>query len=54
MWVLFVKLLSPADWWLDRKLQLKTVPATALVPQQSATESAPLSSGSMVTARDAG
>jgi hypothetical protein len=54
MWVLFVKLLSPAEWWLDPKLQLTTAPTTAPAPQQSAPKSAPLSSGSMVTARHAG
>ncbi len=54
MWVLFVKLLSPADWWLDPKPRLRTAQTTAAAPQRSVPEPASPSSGSIVTARDAG
>ena len=54
MWVLFVKLLSPADWWLDPKPRLRTAPTVPAALQRPVSEPVPLSSGSMVTARDAG
>ncbi|MBV8487255.1 MAG: hypothetical protein JO161_03140 [Planctomycetaceae bacterium] len=54
MWVLFVKLLSPADWWLDPKPRHRTARAIDAGAQQCAQEPAALSSGSMITARDAG
>jgi hypothetical protein len=53
MWVLFVKLLSPAEWWLDPKPGLRTPSHVTIDRQGPVSEPSPRSvAASMVPVRD--